>query len=336
MEEVLLATVGPWGGNSVDDQFMKFLIESLGKWVYEDFKRKHMKDYVDIKRCFEAKKRSFKVEPGGVIRMSMPQTIRKKFDEVKSFQEAIEKNEMLNCVKFSTGKLMMDNCLFGSFFKKSIDGIVKHIDEILQAPEAKGVKIIFMVGGFSECLHVQDSIKKHFGQVSVIVPENAALAVLKGSVYLGHIPDAIPRRLQARYTYGFQTWPEFNEKIHPKEKRIQSGNLSRCRDVFFKIVSKGEKVKPGLKKSQFFLAPRNRENIVECGLFVSDKRNPKFVDDPGCRLLGHLYVPFSSNKRNCETLIEETLIFQETSLEFIAEDIYSGLMYSDFFDLQKD
>lgn len=91
-----------------------------------------------------------------------------------------------------------------------------------------------------------------------------------------------------------------------------------------------------MKKSQFFLAPRNRENIVECGLFVSDKRNPKFVDDPGCRLLGHLYVPFSSNKRNCETLIEETLIFQETSLEFIAEDIYSGLMYSDFFDLQKD
>lgn len=97
---------------------MKFLIESLGKWVYEDFKRKHMKDYVDMKRCFEAKKRSFKAEPGGVIRMPVPQTIRKKFDEVKTFQEAIDKNEMLKCVKFSTGKLIMDNCLFGSFFKK--------------------------------------------------------------------------------------------------------------------------------------------------------------------------------------------------------------------------
>lgn len=39
MEEVLLATVGPWGGNSVDDQFMKFLIESLGKWVFEAHER---------------------------------------------------------------------------------------------------------------------------------------------------------------------------------------------------------------------------------------------------------------------------------------------------------
>lgn len=56
MEEVFLVIVGFWGGNFVDDQFMKFLIELLGKWVFEDFKRKYMKDYVDIKRCFEVKK----------------------------------------------------------------------------------------------------------------------------------------------------------------------------------------------------------------------------------------------------------------------------------------
>lgn len=335
LEEILPPTVGPWGGNSVNDQFMKMFIESMGKWVFGEFKRKHMEDYVDMKRCFEAKKRSFKAEPGGVIRIPVPQTLRQMFNEVITFKEAIDKTEMLKSVKFSTGKLIMDNSLFCSFFKKSIDGIVKHIDEILLAPEAKDVKIILMVGGFSECLHVQDSIKKHFEQVSVFVPENPALAVLKGSVYLGHIPDAIPRR-RARYTYGFQTWPEFNEAIHPKEKRIQCGNSSRCRDVFFKIVSKGENVKPGLKKSQFFLAPRNRENIVECGLFVSDEKDPKFVDDPGCRLLGHLCVPFSLNKRNCDMLIEETLIFEENKLEFIAEDIYSGLKFTDDFNLRED
>lgn len=333
LEEILPATVGPWGGNSVNDQFMKMFIESMGTWVFGEFKRKHMEDYVDMKRCFEAKKRSFKAEP--VIRMSVPQTLCKKFNEVITFQEATDKTEMLKSVKISAGKLIMDNSLFCSFFKKSIDGIVKHIDEILLAPEAKDVKIILMVGGFSECLHVQDSIKKHFKQVSVFVPENPALAVLKGSVYLGHIPDAIHRR-RARYTYGFQTWPEFNEAIHPKEKRIQCGNSSRCRDVFFKIVSKGENVKPGLKKSQFFLAPRNRENIVECGLFVSDEKDPKFVDDPGCRLLGHLCVPFSLNKRNCDMLIEETLIFEENKLEFIAEDIYSGLKFTDDFNLRED
>lgn len=132
LEEILPPTVGPWGGNSVNDQFVKFLIESMGKRVFDEFKRKHVEDYVDMKRGFEAKKRSFKAEPGGVIRIPMPQTLGKKFNKVKTFQEAIDKNEMLKGVEFSTGKLIMDNCLFGSFFKKSIDGIVKHIDEILQ------------------------------------------------------------------------------------------------------------------------------------------------------------------------------------------------------------
>lgn len=70
---------------------------------------------------------------------------------------------MLKCVKFFIGRFIIDNCLFGSFFKKSIDGIVKYIDEILQVLEVKGVKIIFMVGGFFECLYVQDLIKKYFG-----------------------------------------------------------------------------------------------------------------------------------------------------------------------------
>lgn len=310
MVELLPATVGPWGGNSVDDQVMNFFKELIGDWVLEEFKLKHMQDYVDMKRYFEAKKRSYKPEPGGIIRMAIPQTLVqlcKKIYGDKNFKDVIDKNDVLkNKVKFSSHKLTLDNGVWEGFFKKTINGIVKHIDEIFQEPGAKDVKIVFMVGGFSECLHVQDSIKKHFEQVSVIVPENAALAVLKGSVYLGHIPDAIPRRLLSMYTYGFQTWPEFNEAIHPKEKMVECGKLSRCRDVFFKIFSKGEKIVPGLTKSQVFQAPRNREDIVECGLFVSDKMDPKFVDDPGCKLLGHLHVPFSLNKRNCETLIEET------------------------------
>lgn len=340
MVEVLPATVGPWGGNAVDDQFMKFLIELIGNRVLKEFKLKHMEDYRDMKICFEAKNRSFKSVPGRVIRMEIPQTLVqlcKKIYGVETFKDVIDKNDMLkNKVKLSSDKLTIDSGVWEGFFKKTINGIVKHIDEIFQAPRAKDVKIIFMVGGFSECLHVQDSIKKQFEQVSVIVPGNPALAVLKGSVYLGHLPDAIPRRLLSMYTYGFQTWPEFNEAIHPKEKRVQCGNSSRCRDVFFVIVSKGDKIKPGLTKSQVFRAPRNRENIVECGLFVSDKKNPTFVDDLGCKLLGHLHVPFFLGKRNCEILVEETLIFRETSLEFIAEDIYSGLMYYDFFHLQED
>lgn len=95
---------------------------------------------------------------------------------------------------FSVGKLIIDNNFLRSFFKETIDQIVGHIDVLFQKSETRDVETIIMVGGFSECLMVQDAIKKHFGSVSIIAPEKAGLAVLKGAVYFGHIPDAISQR----------------------------------------------------------------------------------------------------------------------------------------------
>lgn len=339
LEEVLPASGGPWGGKAVDDRFMNFLKELVGEKVWEEFKKKHMEDYLDIMRSFESKKRTIVPEKSGNTRMTLPQTLVKlstKSHGVKSFKEVIQKNDThKNNVDYTTGKLVWDNDFFRGFFKKTIDGIVKHIDEIFQESEAKDVRIFVMVGGFSECSLVQYAIKKHFGDVSIIVPEEAGLAVLKGAVFFGHLPDAISRR-SARYTYGIQTWPEFREGYHSKEKKVEIGKSVRCRDVFFKIVTKGEKVMPGYMKSQIFQALHNKESLLDCGVFVSDKKNPKYVDDPECRLLGHLQVPLNTEKQTVETLIEETLIFGETELKFKAKDVYSGMQCEVIFDLLKD
>lgn len=67
MVEVFLVIVGFWGGNVVDDQFMKFLIELIGNRVLKEFKLKYMEDYRDMKICFEEKNRLFKFVFGGVI-----------------------------------------------------------------------------------------------------------------------------------------------------------------------------------------------------------------------------------------------------------------------------
>lgn len=100
------------------------------------------------------------------------------------------------------------------------------------------------------------------------------------------------------------------EGHHPEEKKVEIGKSVRCRDVFFKIVTKGEKVMPGYLRSQIFQALHYIENLLDCGVFVSDKKDPKYVDDPKCRLLGHLQVLLNAEKQTVETLIEETLIFE--------------------------
>ncbi|XP_052675299.1 heat shock 70 kDa protein 12A-like [Crassostrea angulata] len=340
LEEVLPASGGPWGGKAVDDQFIKFLSELVEEKVWENFKSEHMEDYLDITWCFETKKRTIKPDKSGSTRMPIPHALLKlctKSHSVESFNEVIEKNDAhKNNVSFMSGKLVWKNDFFRGFFKKTIDAIVKHMDDIFQESEARDVKIIVMVGCFSGCPLVQDAVRKNFCNYSIIVPEVGDLAVLKGAVYSGHIPDAVSLR-SARYTYGFQTWPEFNEDIHPEEKRVQCGKLSRCRDVFSKIVTKGDKIMAGFTKSQFFRVCCNRDNIVlECGLFISEKKNPMFVDDPDCKSLGTLQVPFSPNKQNIETLVEEKLFFGMTELKFTAEDIFSGLKFEISFDLPKE
>lgn len=297
-----------------------------------------MEDYLEIIRTLETKKPNVRLDKRGAIRMPIPHALVRlctKYHGVKSFNEVIEKNDAhKNNVSYVTGKLVWDNDFFRGFFKKTIDGIVKHMDEIFQESRTKDIKIIVMVGGFSGCTLVQDAVRKNFSNYHIIIPEGGITAVLKGAVYFGHIPDAVSRR-SARYTYGFQTWPEFNEDIHPEEKRVQCGKLSRCRNVFLKIVTKGDKIMAGFTKSQFFRVPCNRDNVLECGLFISEKKNPKFVDDPDCKLLGTLQFPFSQSNQNSDTLVEEKLVFGKTELKFTAEDIYSGLKYEINFDLEE-
>uniref|UniRef100_A0A8W8L536 Heat shock 70 kDa protein 12B n=1 Tax=Magallana gigas TaxID=29159 RepID=A0A8W8L536_MAGGI len=338
LDEVLPTSVGLWAGKSVDDKFIKFLSELVGETAWEEFKMEHKEEFLEIIQNIHAKKKLIKPNESGNTRIIIPrvlQDLSKKSHGVKTFNAVIQKKDVhRNVMDFEVGKLVLDNHFFRGFFKKTIDGIVKHIDEIFQESRAKDVKIIVMVGSFSRCLLVQDAIKKNFCNLSIIVPKQCELAVLKGAVYFGHISDAIPRR-SARLTYGFQTWPEFNEDIHPEEKRVEWGKSSRCRDVFLKIVTKGDKIMKGFTKSQVFRVPYNRENVLECGLFISEKKNLMFVDDPDCKLLGTLQVPFSPNKQNSETLVEEKLLFGETELIFTAEDIYSGLKYEIRFDLNN-
>ncbi|XP_056012678.1 heat shock 70 kDa protein 12A-like [Ostrea edulis] len=339
LEEILPASGGPWGGKSVDDLFIKFMTELMGEKVMKDFKKESMEDYLEIMRTFETKKRTIKPNKDGNTNMTIPQALFKlctKSNGVKDFKDVIDKHEKYrNDVKYAAGKLKWENKYFRGFFKKTIDSIVKHIDELFEEDVVRDVDIIVMVGGFSECMLVQDAIKKNFDQKIVIVPEDAGLAVVKGAVYFGHVPDAISRR-SARYTYGIQTWPEFKADRHPKEKKVEIQGSMRCRDVFFKVITKGEKIMPGHLKSQVFQALNSGEQCLECGVFISDSTNPNFVDDPGCRMLGILQVPLSGGGEQTTSVIEESLIFGETELRFQARDVYTNVNREVIFDLLKD
>jgi hypothetical protein len=193
LKEQLPTSRRPWGGKSVDDAFMKFLTDLAGETVMKKMKDDNMEDYVEIIRSFETKKRTISPDKEGNTTMTIPQSFfnhSKKVHGVKDFKDVIEKNSVYSeKVKYTAGRLKWKNEHFREFFKKTVDSIIKHIDELFEEQLVRDVDIIVMVGGFSECEIVQKAVTDNFPDKKVIIPEEAGLAVLKGAVYFGHVPQ---------------------------------------------------------------------------------------------------------------------------------------------------
>lgn len=106
----------------------------------------------------------------------------------------------------------------------------------------------------------------------------------------------------------------------------------RCRGVFLKIVTKGDPITPNLKKSLFFKPLEKEKNVHECDVFASSKRNPTYVDDPGCAKLGTLQIPLTKCERQINTEIELSIIFGETYIKVMAYNIKTQLVNEINFD----
>lgn len=201
---VLQTTRRQLGGKSVDDAFYNFLSELVGEHVWQEFEMNHTKEVLNIARVFEAKKRAVNPEKCyekirlriSPVLIDLCTTIH----GVDSFKEVIEKNNMhINHVNYISGKLEMDYSFFCGFFKETINGIIELMDEYLQTFEAKDVKCIIIVGGFSQCLLLKEEIKKHFRNVSTIIPENSDMAVLNGAITLVmHSPNVCSAKFYKR------------------------------------------------------------------------------------------------------------------------------------------
>ena len=47
-------------------------------------------------------------------------------------------------------------------FEPVLNGIVKHLNNLLEHRELRGLQFFFLVGGFAESAILQDAIKKNF------------------------------------------------------------------------------------------------------------------------------------------------------------------------------
>lgn len=291
-----------------------------------------MEDYLLMSNEFEAKKRDggdftvrihIPLEFEGLIKRNRKQTIA----------TILGNSEYKEVVTYKNKKLCIQPSLFKSFFQEATDGIIKCIADVLKHDSCANVSDIIMVGGFSESRVIQKSLKWKFNSFRFLIPDEPGLAVLKGAVYFGHLPNAISIRV-ARYTYGVQICPKFKPG-DPEDKKIILGGSERCKGVLHPIMKRGDRIEAGREYRHYFLPLENKETF-NCGFYVSDQREPKYVDDIGCRRLGSLTIKIPNTRQENSRKIEETFIFGETELTFSAKFLGSGQPIECCFDMLDD
>jgi len=326
LKELHPASGGPWGGTRVDCNYIDWLAKMFGEDAMKTFKKKFMRDYFDLLRNFETKKRNVLPDAIDFITFKMPPTLNEFHNksDVEKLTKKIEQMNLKDDVKVIGYSLRVSADVVRSWFQYSIDKTVGHITGILAEPEMNDINTILLVGGFAECMLVQEAVKKAVGRRTVIVPQEAELAVLKGAVRFGHQPRLVSSRC-VKYTYGYEVHRPFNENKHPPEKMIISSyGDKRVSNCFKKVVEIGSSVEVGKDIKAPSTNTLNKSGGSALPIYASTERDPMYTTDPSCTYVGMLDLGKAPGKTKEENRAQVYFAFGDTELKVSVKMLKTG------------
>jgi hypothetical protein len=276
-------------------------------------------DWVDLFREFETKKKCLKGKGDERSRHAIlvPDILTKIFEDVtgKNLKDLIKtKKEYADKVTWLSNKMMVETGIFRSWFDESCNNIVKYVKEIFKQKASKNLNSILLVGGFSESPLLQDAIRTNFPDKRLIIPEDAGLAVLKGAVIFGHNPVTIVSRI-ARCSYGILVYRDFQNGVHPANKKVTIDGKIKCKDVFDVHVKKGQELVVGEAQSKQRYTPLEADQIsLVFDVYTSTDAEPLFVTDVGCTYVGQLEVDVPNLSGGKDRVVFVQMIFGGTEV----------------------
>ncbi|KAK3099846.1 hypothetical protein FSP39_010687 [Pinctada imbricata] len=259
------------------------------------FTSEHRHQFMELMREFEAQKRG---DPGH-IHLRLPSKL------MKIYSKENDKNEVNIQIdaerKFhideELDRINISEKLFKDLFQETLEAVKACLNRVFENDDCKDIETIIAVGGLSESLFVRNLLEDHFPTKKLYVPSESDLAVLKGAVEFGMDPDIITSRI-CRYSYGIKIFKDFEEGVHPTEKRVNRDGAVKCKDCFSIKLKKGEKVKVNHTTTvrvydTFNTAEResSRFDPLRIDIYRSTEKEPKFTTDEGCQKLCQLIIP---------------------------------------------
>ena len=306
----------------------------FGADLYTQFKEQYPKKELEIQRHFETKKRSIKrpKDANKKITVCSIGKLQKMYktkmgDDIKT---SIRQHPLGNHIDIAAEQLRVDfQTLHNHLFKPCVDNIVRHIKDLVEKSEIRDTKVFLLVGGFSESDIVHSALKSALPNASVLNPPEPGLAVLKGAVIFGHSPIAVSSRI-AKYSYGVNISPPFDNRIHPADRRVIIDGQARCKDMFKRYIEKGARLTYGMFFQGKHITVKEYQTEMLLKIYVSSSKNPRFCDEAGTEYAGNLVVKLP--RRQNKMVVEVKLIVGETELKVEAKEQESDQIVQAYFD----
>lgn len=323
--EVLAASGGPWGGETVSDKLIGLVRAVIGAGhavrVPDDL-------WADLRRgAIEDLKR--KVGADNSSRVYLLQLTAAFLGALREAGAALaEVVRSTTGVSFRqrSGALQFERHIVEECFRETSDQIVQHLQSVVA--RARGVHCILLVGGFSESPLLVRNIREAFqSQPVTLVPAKfGGVAVLRGAVRYGQNPDVIETRI-ARYTYGVAVIADFDEQKHPASRKEIIDGQECVRDVLDVLVACNKAVHIGQPVTKTYTPATANQRYVTIKLYRTPLPRAHFIDDVNCELLSTIQLDVAPSRPTGRRELQVSMDFSRTSLQFSAMDRCSRERY---------
>jgi len=327
LKELYKANGDDSGGTKVDQLFEGYLSNIFSKQVIDAVKDKHPSEWLEMLREFEATKRSLHDTDGQTL-VKLKPSLHETYGEIKktTILDAFKRGS----IHHENVKLQGKNILKvpKTDFRQMILTVTNNISELVKSlllkPEFKNIGFIILVGGFSNSCFVLDELKQTAGNVPIIRPEEAELAVVRGAVLFGWKPDKLTSR-KSRRTYGIAICRNFREGIDPENlSMFDNEGVKKCDNNFDVLIKINQTVEAGetIGRKYFPLNANTKSSIID--LFATVKENVTYVTDPDVFKVGSVTLDMSDITGGKNREVKVNLHLGQTEFKLDVVNVTTG------------
>ncbi|MFJ3733014.1 Hsp70 family protein [[Kitasatospora] papulosa] len=326
LEEIGRECGGKFGSEYVNQAFLeKILAERMGSYdVVDRIGTQSPSAVMDLLDSWEKEKVSITKLEEDNIYLPIPAAFDRLLDEDTRKVLSKKQNGVVDFLVVTADEAR-------EVFEAVIPGILSLVDRQLdemraQRRNAPGKELVILVGGFGNSPYLQERLQEHLtGRADVLIPPDPQVAVLLGAVHYSYDPQTKSRR--TKYTYGCEIAQPFREGIDPAKYLITLPNGERrCGNRFSRYVQVGQSVPVDELVTQTFHPLYEDQKEVEFRIYRSASKNPFYVTDAGCELIGRLTIDLAGAMElpRAKRSIRCSFVFGEVQMKVMAVVVKTG------------